>query len=215
MSVRSIQGGAGRRAVGSEKVTVRMRHHEMRQRVVNATLAVIAREGLEAASVRTIARELGCTTGVISHYFNSKDELLAFAIDSISRDLARTFTSTAPPDDPLREVVAIARSFLAVDAQQRTRWRAWLAFLPAALWRPDQLERQQRRYGQLRAHLLVLFRRLQRSKRLKPGLDVELEVDLLLATMDGIGLHGSIRPKEISASRQVQLLNRHFRTLLR
>src|SRR5262245_21785277 len=44
--------------------------------IVDATIRVIARDGLSGASLRSIAREIGYTTGVVMHYFKDKDELL-------------------------------------------------------------------------------------------------------------------------------------------
>jgi AcrR family transcriptional regulator len=37
--------------------------------VSEAAWRVIAREGLDRTSLRAIAQELGCTTGVVTHYF--------------------------------------------------------------------------------------------------------------------------------------------------
>ena len=44
---------------------------------------MIEREGLEGTNLRGIAREAGHTTGVISHYFRGKRELLAFAFQLV------------------------------------------------------------------------------------------------------------------------------------
>ena len=54
-----------------------------RRDVAEATLSVIAQSGLDGATLRAIAREASCTTGVLSHYFANKDDVLAFALESI------------------------------------------------------------------------------------------------------------------------------------
>ena len=51
-------------------------HDQRRRELLEATAAVIAAEGIEAATVRRIAREVGCTTGLVTHYFAEKDELV-------------------------------------------------------------------------------------------------------------------------------------------
>src|SRR3712207_14978 len=65
-------------------------HEERREEIADAVWRVIEREGLEGASLRDIAREAGHTTGVISHYFRDKRELLAFAFQLVvERSAAR------------------------------------------------------------------------------------------------------------------------------
>ena len=49
---------------------------DRRAEVVAATRRVIARDGLDKASMRAIAQELGCTTGVLTHYFRDKEAML-------------------------------------------------------------------------------------------------------------------------------------------
>ena len=58
---------------------------EWRSKVATAALGLISREGLKGASLRAIAVELGSTTGVLTHYFRNKDELLLFVLETIMR----------------------------------------------------------------------------------------------------------------------------------
>src|SRR5215212_9606295 len=54
-------------------------HEERREAIAEATWQVIARAGPDGANMREIAREAGYTTGVVTHYFRDKRELMAFA----------------------------------------------------------------------------------------------------------------------------------------
>src|SRR5690349_1597117 len=54
-------------------------HTERRRLFAAAALSVISRDGLEGLTVREVAREAGFTTGALTHYFQSKDELLIAA----------------------------------------------------------------------------------------------------------------------------------------
>ena len=55
-------------------------HEERREEIAEAAWRVIEREGLAGADLREIAREAGYTTGVITHYFRNKRELMTFMI---------------------------------------------------------------------------------------------------------------------------------------
>jgi AcrR family transcriptional regulator len=50
-----------------------------RDRLLDAALAVFAREGVDAASIKTIGRAAGVAPALIYHYFENKEALLAAA----------------------------------------------------------------------------------------------------------------------------------------
>ncbi len=54
-------------------------HDQRRSEIVEAFLAVVARDGLSAATSRAIAAELGIGTGALWHYFDGFDEVAAGA----------------------------------------------------------------------------------------------------------------------------------------
>src|SRR6188472_4105948 len=53
-----------------------------RAELTDATARVIARSGIEAATMREIAAEAGWTTGALTHYFADKRELLLATFQS-------------------------------------------------------------------------------------------------------------------------------------
>jgi AcrR family transcriptional regulator len=55
----------------------------MIDKVQEATLKVIADEGVNAVTIRRVAKELNRSTTVITHYYASRDELLRESISSI------------------------------------------------------------------------------------------------------------------------------------
>lgn len=68
-------------------------------RIVVATLRTIERDGLDALTVRSIAREAGANIAAINYYFRSKDDLVALVLErALDRALA----------DPLAEFDRLA-----------------------------------------------------------------------------------------------------------
>src|SRR5215813_1668026 len=53
---------------------------ERRADLLVAVWNVIARDGLDKATVRTIARETGRSAGTLAHYFTDKDDVLVSAL---------------------------------------------------------------------------------------------------------------------------------------
>jgi AcrR family transcriptional regulator len=79
-----------------------------RQELIDATFRCLVELGVADTSVRTIAAEAGLSLGMVRHYFNSKDELLAATYRNMS-DRLREQTQAlleATPDDPLSQLEA-------------------------------------------------------------------------------------------------------------
>lgn len=74
---------------------------QRRAAIVNATVGVMVRQGIAAATVRDVAAEMGTSSGLIHHYFGSMDELLAEAFEQVaSADLSRTWAAVEGEADP-------------------------------------------------------------------------------------------------------------------
>ncbi|MGH8958862.1 MAG: TetR/AcrR family transcriptional regulator [Acidimicrobiia bacterium] len=80
---------------------------ERREAIVAAALVVARRKGLGTTTVRDVASEMGTSSGLIHHYFESMDDVLAAAFDwAASEDLARTVEAMTEVDDPVNELIA-------------------------------------------------------------------------------------------------------------
>src|SRR5688572_26508243 len=90
-----------------------------RQAVARATWAVIDREGLAGASMREIAREAGCTTGVLSHYFRDKDELMLFASTLAFEAAAERMRGRLEDgEDPVATLLSVLEEVLPMDQER-------------------------------------------------------------------------------------------------
>lgn len=170
------------------------RFEARRAEIVAAALRVIEREGLQAATVRAIAHEMGCTTGVLSHHFRNKDDLTALAGNEVTRAIARRITAadlTGPPERQLRNV---ALAFLPDDAESHRAWVVWLHFLAAALQHPESMQRHSRATEAVRHHIRELLVGFRSEGLLGPDLDADFEAAYLFALLDGLGVDAFISP---------------------
>lgn len=69
--------------------------------ITAATLRVIERHGLPAASVRAMAAEMGCATGVLALHYRAKDGIAALACNEATRTIAHRITAVEPGCDPV------------------------------------------------------------------------------------------------------------------
>ncbi len=85
-----------------------------RQELIDATFRCLVQCGVSDTSVRTIAAEAGLSLGMVRHYFNSKDELLAATYRHMSEMLQQQTQAilAATEDDPLSQLVAFINAGL-------------------------------------------------------------------------------------------------------
>src|SRR5690242_9815613 len=60
-------------------------HDQRREELCLVAARLIHERGLDGATVRAIAAAAGCSTGVIVHYFEDKDDLLRKVLQFVNR----------------------------------------------------------------------------------------------------------------------------------
>jgi AcrR family transcriptional regulator len=164
-----------------------------RDEVLSHARRVIMRDGLDATSLRRIAREGGFTTGVLTHYFTDKRELIAACfewtmrtwLDRVERELGEAPTAEA-------SVVAFVDMAVPLSAERHGEWRLWLDFCSSASGRGDLTEllvAVERRYEEVAASAL---RRWQDAGVLAFELPVEQQAVILVRLADGLGLRALV-----------------------
>jgi AcrR family transcriptional regulator len=163
-------------------------HEQRRRRIAAIAIELIARHGLGAATIRSIAEAGHMSTAAITHYFLDKRELLAWTFDFLSVRGEEAFAEAmlAEPGDvatPLMTMVAWCPA-------NTTRWKAYLAF-----W--DQAARDAplaRRLAASTAEGLALIERLV-AAHAPPGTDIARAAKLLNALIQGISLQAIVAPE--------------------
>ena len=173
-------------------------HDARRTTIVEAALAVIVERGLEGATMRRIAQEAGSTTGLVTHYFASKDEVLIAALRHVHRAAGARMIEAMRNREGIEALRAVIEESLPLDDARRAEWKIWLAFWGHAPTAPALAIEQQQRYEEwtdLLAQLVV-----------DAGLDTS--VTGLVAVIDGIGVRATITPDGLPPSEQLAVVGR-------
>lgn len=186
-------------------------HHELRRKeVAEAAWRVIAKRGIDAATVREIASEAGCSTGVLAHYFRDKDELLLYALrlatERTARRMAHRIRGASGPE-ALRAVLLEA---LPLDDERQVEWRIWLSFWGHAVSDVLLAEEQKKRYAQWRGLVRSLILAGQRQGSIRHDIAAGEETDSIVALIDGIGIQATFEPDRLSSEHQIALLDRYL-----
>jgi AcrR family transcriptional regulator len=113
----------------------RLSPDDRRQAIVDATLSVARRQGLGSTTVRDVAAEMGTSSGLIHHYFDSMDDVLAAAFEhAAGGDLARARERIAAQRQAGERLDAFIQSY--APAQSDWTMQLWLDAWSEAARRP-------------------------------------------------------------------------------
>lgn len=179
--------------------------HQERRRTVTAVAAdLVARDGRRALTVRNVAAAAGCSTKVVSHYFDDMADLL-HEIYEHAADRARARIDAVVAADPA-DIEGLIEAVLPLDDERRNDWRVWFAFWSEALATPefadDQRERARTTAERIRSCLLDLAA----CGRLPESVDIDCAADRLSALIPGIAANATFDPTGWTPGRQRRVL---------
>jgi len=184
---------------------------QRRRELTAVTAREIARVGLDRLTLRDVARAAGWTTGIVSHYFADKRDLLLCTFHD-QADLAHGRAERLRREGATA-IVAVLESVLPLDEERLTAWKVWLSFWGAAVGDGELAAAQHDRQlgfaetieGALAAEVV--------AGRLPPGLDLLTEGHRLVALVNGVAGQAVFAPERWPAEEQRRVLAEHLASL--
>ena len=186
---------------------------DRRIEVAQAAWQVIVREGLDRASMRAIAQELGSSTGVVTHYFRDKDALILFALEQVFENTVEEMKACIEQWQGLERLEKMIFLALPMESIDRDDWKVWVAFLGYSIGREHLVQEHRKRYESLRQIIYQELASLQGAELIRGDLDLSFEANALIALVDGISIGVVISPEQFSADQQQYLVRRHIDSL--
>jgi AcrR family transcriptional regulator len=128
-------------------------HQQRRDEIALVACRVVAQHGFGHATIVRIAREAGYTTGMVAHYFDTKQDIIVAALRLILRRIEERLTPSATEPQP--DLLAVLTEALPVDETRFMECAVWVAF-----WGQVPADRRLRRINAwLHREYLRLFER--------------------------------------------------------
>ena len=164
---------------------------DRRAELAAAAFELIAERGLDGLSLRAVARRVGATTGIVTHHFLDRAELVEAALDHARSSMMERALSL-PSDADAYDLVAAT---LPLGDRMVASWRVWLSVRVAALADPEMARFHREMYDQWRGEI---------SRRLESdlGASTPSAVDHLMAVVDGVAMRAVLDPGEWPEDRQ-------------
>ncbi|GAA1960337.1 TetR/AcrR family transcriptional regulator [Amycolatopsis minnesotensis] len=154
--------------------------------IAEAVFRLVAREGVQAASLRRVAAEAELNVGSVRHYFASHEDLLIFAAETMyARVTERVGEHVAALDagaDKRASVMKMLSEFLPLDERRRDETTISFAFLAESRLNPTLRALAEKMHRGPR----TLVRHILRAARVQ---DVETNTELVCAVLDGLAFN--------------------------
>jgi len=99
-------------------------HEQRRDEIALTACRVVAQYGFEQATIVRIARASGCTTGMIAHYFETKQDIVVAALRLILRRIEERLTHA----DGAADLLTLLSEALPIDETRYIECAVWMAF---------------------------------------------------------------------------------------
>ena len=99
-------------------------HEQRRDEIALIACRVVARYGFEQATIVRIARAAGCTTGMIAHYFETKQDIILAALRLILRRIEERLSQA----EGASGLLTLLSEALPIDETRYIECAVWMAF---------------------------------------------------------------------------------------
>jgi AcrR family transcriptional regulator len=216
LPTRSV-GPFGRRrrtSVRTVRTVARSVDHEARRDEVAAlATGLIARGGIDAATVRDIAAAGGYSTKIVSRYFSDKRELLLLVYRAAAeRARHRLMAARIASGD---DVLACTDALLPLDDERRADWAVWLAFWGMAVSDQGFSREQRRRSRSTRKFLAAVIENAVAAGDLPDETDADWMAAELLTAVHGVAVQALFDPLDWPVDRQQAMVRAHHDRVVR
>ena len=183
-----------------------------RARIVDATWQLIATIGLERTTMRRIAEHASCTTGLVTHYFASKDDVLLAALQRVT-DLSDQRIRAQAGTLGIARLRHLAEAMLPIDEPRTLEWQVWLAFWGRAYSDATLMAGQRRRYERWRRAIARAMSEATDNGEITSNFTAEAEVTRFVGLLIGLSVDAINLGTAGHEGTLLQVVEHHLATL--
>ncbi len=177
--------------------------------IIAATWRVIIQQGISAASLRTIAREMDATTGLVTRYFPEKQGLMVASLEAATGVLNNALAKSVVNLKSRARLEAVVLAALPASGVRLRAWQLWVAFIAEIPAAPELKCIHMLFPDSLRKHLVQGLREAQLEGRITREAYPPQLADTLMDQIIGIGVRAITEPARYRPERlpgQIALL---------
>ncbi len=186
-------------------------HDQRRDQIALVACRVVAEHGFDQATIVRIAREAGYTTGMVAHYFDTKQDIIIAALRLILRRIEERLTR--PSGDAQADLLTVLSEALPIDEQRFIECAFWTAF-----WGQVSADKRLKRINAWvhREYMRLFERCLAEGWRIWPQLAASAREQVLRSVVtfiNGVTASAVASPSDWPAARQIEQLRLQLQLL--
>lgn len=178
-------------------------------------MRIAADRGIEEVSLRHVATEAGVSTGMLQHYFRTKDEMMTFALDVVGENVQARLAAAADElgesPSPDAQIRALLIQLLPLDEPRRVEGRVALEFHAYAAKRPAVAATLSEDTARMREFMADQIRHAQAASETPARIDPAHAATALLALVEGLNVH--VLGKYFTPDTALAVFEAHLNTL--
>jgi AcrR family transcriptional regulator len=179
-----------------------------RDQILSATWRVIARDGIEGATIRAIAKEANCSAGILGHYFDDKEDILGSALLLSHRRVGARMSAVSAGLAGLAALRVVMLEALPLDETRDLEAQIEISFWGRALGNQRLRDLQHSEFElfcrRLHGHLVEAAGLGELAERCDPA----VATHQLVVLIDGLSAQRVLYPDRVTPQRQVEMLDR-------
>ncbi len=171
-------------------------HDSRREEVSIAAAKLIAREGMSGLTTRSLAKAMGCSIGVLSHYFTNKEQIVLAAFEWADSNINRRMEAILAETPTLDSFIPVVRAGLPLTEETDIEWRVRFNLYSHSLTRAEELAKQNEKLQDFRTLMNGLIADMQSRGEVRTDISSE---DITSAAFDlviGAGQHLLMLPMD-------------------
>lgn len=184
------------------------RQADRRRQIIGAVTSCVSEEGVAAVTLRNIARRVGATTGMLTHYYENRTALLIDASDTADRTLRARVAQRAEAQPGFSRLSAFFEESFDPTEPEALPWAFWIEYWASAE-RDAELGRHSiSRLDALRRDVERCVRHCVEDGTFRHDLDVPVAAQTIVALLHGLGVelalrHAPLDPRSRAAFRSL------------
>lgn len=188
--------------------------YDKKEEIISAAFKLIGEEGFSGCTFRAVAREMGQTTGVISHYFKDKNDLVIAILSSCFKPWFEELEKALDSHSPRQALHKILVDFLPLETDLNST-PIIISNVIQSTFRSDKKLHHLyiQKYAEVRILLTALIRKGAEKGEFRKDVDAQLACEKICVLHDGLCFAASLEKKHYTRARLVKIIDAELESL--
>ena len=167
---------------------------ERRGQILDAAGQVLLEHGLDGLTTRRVTEAAGEAKGALSHYFDSKDDLVRQLLERFYERIRMRLAARLAGLSGLNALGELMLELLPLDDARLGEAKAELSFVAASVGSPDLAVWYHEQRRQLTKVVMRYTKQAQAAGEIEAGCSAKMIADAFLTLMDGLSMQAVLTP---------------------